>query len=543
MDFSSPFKFGVLFSALLLPSAHADPTVLNKQIREVYSKSACAAATAGSEGDEGDEGDEEDKETTKAQKALDAEYQKKLDRLIKQTLDKKDTKSKERADNIEATLRFFAPAIVGSRFHTPIADEDSISKFSSTNLVKKVAQDADSFEKNQQGLDESKSSFLAGTFFSKDGSKTSLNSEQKERMDTLRMSLLEVLLANGSCGNFDLEAARFTQKFFSSEDKAKEFASDPSHLESFERCEGPLIRKSTSSAPPAPVKNSEQFMDCPDLTSFFQDNQWELEPDALMAANSKTYKKSTCQEHVLTTPGCADSIERNQFLGNLEREGKSRYALAQDALKQCVDRLKSESGKNLQITGVDIDSSASRFRNTGIACEKSFADLSAARANSAKGLLLHIFGEQQIPTKDLPVTIDSGGEWGKKIDSMKADGSKVDAKVEKLRGTSGPAPIAGNKSEFDQYKYVKIRIRYKTSTPVIPPVEKSQYTVICRGLDYASCEASESDNSDGGSGRKKSTKLKHMKGAYKPKGGGDSSGPAHTKPASGRKHATCEVYN
>ncbi|NDG83943.1 MAG: hypothetical protein EBX52_02770 [Proteobacteria bacterium] len=249
MDFSNSLKFGIIFSILLLPSANAEPTVLNKQIREVYSKSVCAAAEAGSEGDEG--GEEEDQETSKAQKKFDSEYQKKLENLIKLTLAKKDPNSKIRAENLEATMRFFAPVIVGSRFYTPIADNALTAKFSTTtDLEKRIAQDKNSYESNPNALKEDKSSFLEGTFYSTDDSKTSLNSEQKAQMDKLRIDLLEAVLANGSCTKFDLNAVRFTQKFFSSEDKAKEFASDPSHLESFERCEGPLERKGKGNSPP-----------------------------------------------------------------------------------------------------------------------------------------------------------------------------------------------------------------------------------------------------------------------------------------------------
>ncbi|NDG83944.1 MAG: hypothetical protein EBX52_02775 [Proteobacteria bacterium] len=253
-----------------------------------------------------------------------------------------------------------------------------------------------------------------------------------------------------------------------------------------------------------------------------------------MAANSKTYKKSTCQEHVLTTPGCADAIERNQFLENLEREGKSRYALAQKALKECVDRLKAESGKNLKVTGVEIESSASRFRNTGIACQKTFSDLSADRANSAKSLLLGIFYDENISTTGLPVNIDSIGEWGHKIDLMKAAGAKVDKEIEKLRGTSGPKPDPDNRPEFDQYKYVKIRIHYKTITPIVPLVdEQNKYTVICRGLDLASC--SEDDKPNEGNGKF------HVSRGYK-HSGSDGSHKVHRKRTGSRKHARCDAY-
>jgi hypothetical protein len=347
---------------------------------------------------------------------------------------------------------------------------------------------------------------------------------------------LDVILQNPSCKNFtfDLEKASFTQRIFSTIEEARKFVDNHElHAENLERCDGPFERK-TSAKAPSVITESPQTLDCPDLQNYFQDNQWELEPEKLDLANQKTYRSKTCMEHVIASPGCADAKEREAFLQNLRSDGASKYQEARAKINECIAKLKVPGAKEVKILGVEIESSASRYRNTGVACSLSFAELSARRAASARDLVTRSLVENEFPA-GVPVQVDAGGEWGAVLDraSASARGRQMNSGLEKLRGTSGPAPGAADKSEYEAYKYVKVRIRYVASVVIDPvPVEGAKYLSVCKSIPFVCGEEPVSSSS---------VKLKHKRGAYHSSGGSKSSKPGKRRKPQG-KRVSCDAY-
>ena len=522
---------GISVLALMAPGhAFSHPEVISRQLHGVYGALSCAADSEARDPPDGPEDDSLEAAALRLQK-----------RLEKERSDLKKSLLKNKEDDphhIEAALRFLAPAVLGDQFHQPIAEEQELASLSSVSNIRSVqGQAAKAYGQNDQGIDADGTSFFQGSYLLKDGSKTELAAAHGALLGTYEESLLDVILENPSCKNFtfDLEQASFTQKIFSTIEEARKFVENHElHAENLERCDGPFERK-TSAKAPSVITESPQTLDCPDLQNYFQDNQWELEPEKLDLANQKTYRSKTCMEHVIASPGCADAKEREAFLQNLRSDGASKYQEARIKINECIAKLKVPGAKEVKILGVEIESSASRYRNTGVACNLSFAELSARRAASARDLVMRSLAENEFPTT-APVQVDSGGEWGAVLDraAHSVGSGPASSDLEKLRGTSGPAPGKADKSEYEAYKYVKVRIRYTASVVIDPvPVEAAKYLSVCKSIPFVCGEEPVSSSS---------VKLRHKRGAYHSSGGSRSPrGGKRGKPRG--KHQSCDAYN
>jgi hypothetical protein len=123
------------------------------------------------------------------------------------------------------------------------------------------------------------------------------------------------------------------------------------------------------------------------------------------------------------------------------------------------------------IHNLEVLTSASRFRNTGIAADLSFLELSQKRNDSVYGYVIQRLKDIGITEKcgpDTSIVRNSAGEHGD--------------------GTSGPNPPGGDdtkgtphqtKNEYDKYKYNRVDLNvglvFEEETPIYPGPESSKY--------------------------------------------------------------------
>ena len=494
---------GYLFLIVLLSQTHHTIAQTNQpldpQTMNVVQGASCFAEEYSDE--------IEDEELSKSADDLEKKYNDERKKL-KQKIEKKSSKDPY---NIEAALKFFAPSIFPEQYSSDFTNSDNMADLGKvSNIVKVTEKNEQTVKDNRSSFNTEKVNFTSGNFVQKDGTKIEITKEQQAALDAYKESMLDVLMDNKSCDqfSFNLDDVKFRERYFENTETAKKFVNNhEQHADRLERCEGPFERKSVNRIA-APIAESEKELECEDLQNYFLDNQWELDPTELLAANGTTYKRGTCTPHNLQD--CDQKSESTNFISKLQADGKAKHDAALAKVNECVSKLKNDKSKKVEILGVDIESSASRYKNTGISCDKSFAQLSELRAKSAEELLFQSFETNGIPYKEkvdknsgikvvgqspylFDVNINADGEWGSYIDAITKEGGKPNPKFEKLRGSSGPAPgELENKSDYDQYKYVRIKIRYKEKVTAVPAeFEKSKFQVVCKSIGYSCIQESE----------------------------------------------------
>lgn len=132
--------------------------------------------------------------------------------------------------------------------------------------------------------------------------------------------------------------------------------------------------------------------------------------------------------------------------------------------KACITNMQAEGFK---LTNVSVSASASQLNNTGKAaeqfCKKGFEDLSKARANSAKNLLISEFS-----FPDSMIHPSSRGENGN--GSSGACPYKLVNGKEVLKPEFAPGKPA--RKELDEAKYVRVSANFE---PKIIPAKKTKY--------------------------------------------------------------------
>ncbi len=142
-------------------------------------------------------------------------------------------------------------------------------------------------------------------------------------------------------------------------------------------------------------------------------------------------------------------------------------------LSSIVDQAAESAGKDGKIEHISIESSASRYKNTGKAADKSFKQLSQLRAEGARDFIIKKLAEKGKIVSVEDVDID-------------ADGANKD-------GTSGPDPDPKHpekKADYDQYKFVHVsmyvsKLDEKQNPPVVVPGKPADEhaEVVTFGLD------------------------------------------------------------
>jgi len=167
-----------------------------------------------------------------------------------------------------------------------------------------------------------------------------------------------------------------------------------------------------------------------------------------------------------------DTVQTDQWFPNNEWEltNTGKQQIYQLYIQPLIDIRNSETQKNKDVQvlfcaqSINIDSSCSRFKNTGKAANLSFEQLATYRANSANTYLLEQltnFGVVGCQANELPKpTINPKGENGD--------------------GTSGPNPPTtvnpedkGGQKSFAQYRYTKITVQYGINITIPGGTEQS----------------------------------------------------------------------
>ncbi|MBI5210277.1 MAG: hypothetical protein HY927_09935 [Elusimicrobia bacterium] len=124
---------------------------------------------------------------------------------------------------------------------------------------------------------------------------------------------------------------------------------------------------------------------------------------------------------------------------------------AKDLVEQIEDAL-AQAGEGGRIVGLTIRSSASTLTNTGKAADKSWLQLSDARAKAALVFILESLKSKEVVLDVDQVTIDPKGENGDGTSGPKAP---VVNGVQ-IGGNGSGEPAYKDRADYDQHKYVDV---------------------------------------------------------------------------------------